>query len=80
MLSRYMWGKWMNPSPQRPSTRPPAAPSDRPNHFPQRVSRRIVRVGWGVIWPWALMLLAGLLLLILRELLSARDTGQHDRP
>jgi len=61
----------MNPSPQQPSEQPPVAPSDRPDHFSQRVSRRIVRVGWGAIWPWVLMLLVGLLLLILRELLAA---------
>jgi hypothetical protein len=62
----------MNPSQHRPSTQPP---SDRPDHFSRRVSERIVRVGWGAIWPWVLMLLAGLLLLILRELLAARVTG-----
>ena len=61
----------MNPSQHRSSGQPPSAPTDRPDHFSRRVSQRIVRIGWGAIWPWALMLLAGLLLLILRELLSA---------
>ncbi len=61
----------MNDQQHRPPNEPPAAPSDRPDHFPQKVGRRIVRVGYGVIWPWVLMLLAGLLLLILRELLTA---------
>lgn len=54
---------------------PPQDPQDeRPADFPARVSRRVVQVGWGVIWPWvAFLLLFGLLVLLseLLKLLSA---------
>lgn len=60
----------MNQPQHGPTEHKSVAPPDRPDHFPQKVAQRIVRVGYGAIWPWVLMLLAGLLLLILRHLSS----------
>ncbi len=43
----------------------------RPEHFPQKVGERVVKVAYQVIWPWVIMLLLGALLVLLYELLQS---------
>ena len=71
LKANVSWGRGMNQPQHRLTDHKPVVPPDRPDHFPQKVGQRIVRVGYAAIWPWVLMLLAGLLLLILRHLLAA---------